>query len=503
MTNSLLIKRLFSLFFAVILLMGCVGLEQSAPPPSAVETTQQADNMPALVGTEWHLREMQLADGTLSTPDATAEYTLLLGKDGNVTGQADCNTINSTYTLDESQLTFGPIASTKALCPPGSLSDDYVQALDTVSDYVVMNGTLALTFGTDDAEGGTLIFGADNSANNDETTIPDELIGTWQWQAFEDSASGAESSDITVDDPTLYVLNLLDNGTAQITADCNVAQMEYNVEGNSLTFLPGPMTLAACGPDSLSNEFVMRLGEVVSYVLDGDQLVLNLQADAGNLIFASAADDEPAPASGIGEAVGETQLTPSAQQPPALTVDMLTNLAYELQYTESGTAQMEEVRYEDKANRVVIDWIDTYALGETNGEQAAAAILISNSGGSGSFGDLALVVNQDGVPTHIATAFLGDRLTFNAITIEENEIWLDRPVTGFPVCLNFHCRQIRHIRLVLAGAMRAPIATETDWQASDPILSQLSMHSPVMRASVVATSYDKATAKLALIRMMF
>ena len=287
-------KRItFDSFAPVLLLLlaGCVAVNSPANSTSGADSsTPPATDANAIIGQTWRLQEIQTANGDVMRPEADAVYTLLLVEEGSATGQADCNAINATYTFDDSALTFGPIASTKALCPPGSLFDAYVQALSTGSDYVVTDDMLTLAYGTGDAESGALIFSADGSVSDAETAIPDKLIGTWQWQAFEDSASGAESSAITVDDPALYVLNLLDDGTAQVTADCNVAQMDYRVDGNSLTFLPGPMTLAACGPDSLSNEFVMRLGEVASYVVDGEQLVLNLKVDAGNLIFATAAE---------------------------------------------------------------------------------------------------------------------------------------------------------------------------------------------------------------------
>ncbi len=315
--NLSFIKRLLSLSFAAILLVGCVGIgiEQSGSTLPAVEVIEQTDNTSALADSQWRLQEIQMADGSVSTPDAEADYTLMLTASGQMAGQADCNTINSTYTVDGSQLSFGPIASTKALCPPGSLSDTYIQALTNTNAYALEGETLTLSFGSD---GNTLIFAtsaASELTDMGEAAIPAELLGAWQWQAFEDSASGAQSNDITVDDPSLYVLTLLDDGAAQITADCNVAQMEYSVDGSSLTFMPGPMTLAACGPDSLSNEFVMRLGEVAGYTLDGEHLVLNLQADAGNLIFAPAADDEAA-ADSSQEAVGIYKgIFPAASSP--------------------------------------------------------------------------------------------------------------------------------------------------------------------------------------------
>ncbi|GJM39722.1 MAG: hypothetical protein DHS20C20_00040 [Ardenticatenaceae bacterium] len=124
----------------------------------------------------------------------------------------------------------------------------------------------------------------------EETAVPDELLGPWYWLAFQDSADGAESNDIIVPNPAKYTLEFLADGTAQIQADCNSGSSQITLEGSSLTFAPGPMTLAECDPGSLYNEYLARLGDVVTYVFDEDgNLVLNLKVDAGNMIFSREA----------------------------------------------------------------------------------------------------------------------------------------------------------------------------------------------------------------------
>ena len=116
--------------------------------------------------------------------------------------------------------------------------------------------------------------------------VPDELLGTWYWLAFEDSANGQESNDVTVSDPSKYTLAFMADGTVQIQADCNNASSQITVDGSNLTFAPGPMTLAECEPGSLYDVFLAHLGDVVTYVFDeDDNLVLNLKTDAGNMIF--------------------------------------------------------------------------------------------------------------------------------------------------------------------------------------------------------------------------
>ena len=49
-----------------------------------------------------------------------------------------------------------------------------------------------------------------------------------------------------------------------------------------------PVTLAECGPDSLYDQYLNQLSNVGTHVTNEDKLILNLFADAGNMIFANA-----------------------------------------------------------------------------------------------------------------------------------------------------------------------------------------------------------------------
>jgi heat shock protein HslJ len=104
---------------------------------------------------------------------------------------------------------------------------------------------------------------------------------TWQWVRF-DSGDG---STLDVDDPARYTLTLRADGTYQVVADCNRAGGAYTLDGSSLILQPGPTTLAECQPGSLYAEFLRKLGDVRTYVTDDGKLVLNLWADAGNMVF--------------------------------------------------------------------------------------------------------------------------------------------------------------------------------------------------------------------------
>jgi heat shock protein HslJ len=141
-------------------------------------------------------------------------------------------------------------------------------------------------------EGDTLVEMASEVIGSVEETseaeIPAELLGTvWQWQEYVDMAG---IGDITVDDPAKYTLEFLPDGDYRTTADCNRSSGRYRADGSTLVLEPGPTTLAECEPGSLYDEYLAQLGDVVTFVLDEGRLVLNLKADAGNMIFAPAED---------------------------------------------------------------------------------------------------------------------------------------------------------------------------------------------------------------------
>ena len=114
----------------------------------------------------------------------------------------------------------------------------------------------------------------------------DSIVGnTWEWEAFQDTA---EINDLTVPDPENYTLTLNEDGTASIQADCNQVTWAYELDGSQMTFdTTGPSTLAMCAEDSLDQQFLERLGQTATFVIEDGILYLNLWADAGNLVFHS------------------------------------------------------------------------------------------------------------------------------------------------------------------------------------------------------------------------
>jgi para-nitrobenzyl esterase len=105
---------------------------------------------PSLSGTSWQLVRIQSMDDKVARPTDRSKYTMTFGADGRVNMLVDCNHGSGTWTSAEaSQLVFGPMAMTRAMCPPGSLHDRIVKDMPYVRSYVIKDGHLFLSLMAD------------------------------------------------------------------------------------------------------------------------------------------------------------------------------------------------------------------------------------------------------------------------------------------------------------------------------------------------------------------
>jgi heat shock protein HslJ len=97
-----------------------------------------------LIGVVWKWQQFQSSDDTVQAPADPGQYTLEFMKDGTVAIQADCNRAAGTFTLNGSQMSIeiGPV--TLALCPEGSLSEEYLRLLGDVVAYIFEGESLYL-----------------------------------------------------------------------------------------------------------------------------------------------------------------------------------------------------------------------------------------------------------------------------------------------------------------------------------------------------------------------
>jgi para-nitrobenzyl esterase len=109
-------------------------------------------SMDGLGGTSWQLVRFQGGDGKVLTPADGSKYTLAFGADGRVSARIDCNRGSGTWKSDgKSSIEFGPMAVTRAMCPPGSMSmeDHILKQLPHIRSYVLKNGRLFLSLMAD------------------------------------------------------------------------------------------------------------------------------------------------------------------------------------------------------------------------------------------------------------------------------------------------------------------------------------------------------------------
>jgi heat shock protein HslJ len=121
-----------------------------------------------------------------------------------------------------------------------------------------------------------------SAAESGSTEVPFVNV-EWRWTAGTD----AEAAIIDVDDPSRYTLVLMPDGTFEALADCNRSAGGYVLEGINLALIPGPTTLVACPPGSLSDLFLSRLSNVTGFTVDDvGNLVLMLGEAGGEMVFA-------------------------------------------------------------------------------------------------------------------------------------------------------------------------------------------------------------------------
>ncbi len=135
------IVRLSCLLLAALLLP--IACSVRTPPPAQKAVTE-------LRGTSWQLVEFQSSDDKTLTPDDPAKYTIAFGTDSSLSARIDCNRGRGAWNSSgPNQLKFGPLALTRATCPPGSLHDRIVKDWEFVRSYVFKDGHLFLALMAD------------------------------------------------------------------------------------------------------------------------------------------------------------------------------------------------------------------------------------------------------------------------------------------------------------------------------------------------------------------
>jgi len=186
-------------------------------------------------------------------------------------------------------------------------------------------------------------------------------------------------------------------------------------------------------------------------------------------VTTDAADAAEIPA-GETPTAGSPTTEPATAEPGAidatavLTPDRLANMTYKSLIIPGAEVTLENGLYEEaaapgSASTLNVRLSDIAAFGDIDNAYQAAAILISDGGGSGTFYTLHLVGLQDGQPRELGNVLLGDRVIINELAIEEGQIAIDITRAGpdDPLC----CPTERVHQIYLPGADSLVLVKET------------------------------------------
>lgn len=113
----------------------------------------------------------------------------------------------------------------------------------------------------------------------------------------------------------------------------------------------------------------------------------------------------------------------------SLTLQQLQNTNYDSEWPANRRAKLRNGIYREPyaiggASELVVQLSDKKAFGDLNGDGArdAAVVLVAAPGGSGTFYDLAVVLNDSGQPRHVASTPLGDRVRIESLSIADRRV---------------------------------------------------------------------------------
>ena len=121
-----------------------------------------------------------------------------------------------------------------------------------------------------------------------------------------------------------------------------------------------------------------------------------------------------------------------------LDLTALQNTEFSSEFTANHKAKLAGGRYQEaaapgSATMITIQLDGAHlAKGDLTGDGVAdaAVVLVSEPGGSGTFYELAVVMNDNGTPKHLASAPLGDRVKIERVAVESGVITVEMLTQG-------------------------------------------------------------------------
>ena len=132
-------------------------LSDSKPSTNGKKEDAAKEPFSLLAGSAWQMVSFQSMDDAIGElrPKDPSVFTMHLHKDGTVSMRLDCNRAKGTWSADPAgevssgSFTFGPLAATRALCPPPHLDERIVKDAGFVRGFLLREGRLYLSLMAD------------------------------------------------------------------------------------------------------------------------------------------------------------------------------------------------------------------------------------------------------------------------------------------------------------------------------------------------------------------
>jgi heat shock protein HslJ len=125
-----------------LFLGGCVTAQ-------AIGTTEP-EGSEVLEDTSWRFVRFEGGDGTVIVPNDPTEYTVQFAGEDRLFAQVKCNRGQGSWSATEDrQLTLGPLALTRMMCPADPFQDRLVRDWEYVRTYLIREGNLYLSLFAD------------------------------------------------------------------------------------------------------------------------------------------------------------------------------------------------------------------------------------------------------------------------------------------------------------------------------------------------------------------
>lgn len=128
---------------AFFLIAGCAP-EDPATAESSAAAPESETMKPDVTLTNTYWKLVELNGGAVALGEG-GELHMILRGDDQVGGYAGCNQFTGSVTVTGDGIAFGPIASTRRMCPDGMAQEDsFLQALENASRFAIAGEDLAI-----------------------------------------------------------------------------------------------------------------------------------------------------------------------------------------------------------------------------------------------------------------------------------------------------------------------------------------------------------------------